>query len=42
MEPIIALAENYRLNARELRAIQSVIERRKDDILKAWDRHFKT
>ena len=41
LEPIIALAENYRLNPRELREIQRVIDRRKDEILKAWEKHFK-
>ena len=41
LEPIVALAEDYRLNARELKELQGVIERRKDEILSAWDKHFK-
>ena len=41
LEPIVALADHYRLNARELKELQGVIERRKDEILRAWDRHFK-
>ena len=41
LEPIVALAENFRLNARELKELQGVIERRKDEILSAWDKHFK-
>ncbi len=41
LEPIVALAERFRLNARELKELQGVIERRKDEILNAWDKHFK-
>ena len=41
LEPIVALAENFRLNARELKELQGVIEKRKDEILSAWDKHFK-
>ena len=41
LEPIVALAESFRLNARELKELQGVIERRKDEILNAWDKHFK-
>ena len=41
LEPIVALAENFRLNARELKELQGVIERRQDEILSAWNNHFK-
>ena len=41
LEPIVALAENFRLSVGELKELQGVIERRKDEILSAWNKHFK-
>lgn len=41
LEPIVALADNFRLNARELKELQTVIERRHDEIARAWDKHFR-
>jgi len=40
LEPIVALAESFRLNARELKELQKVIERRNDEIIRAWNKHF--
>lgn len=42
LEPAIALAQNAGLSARELRAIQLLIEERADELRIAWDRHFGT
>ena len=41
LEPIVALAESFRLDARELKELQEVIERRSDEIVRAWNKHFK-
>ena len=41
LEPIVALAESFRLNARELKELQEVVERRNDEIVRAWNKHFK-
>ena len=40
LEPIVALAESFRLNPRELKELQGVVERRKDEIVRAWNTHF--
>ena len=41
LEPIVALAESFRLSPRELKELQNVVERRKDEIVSAWNQHFK-
>ena len=41
LEPSIALAEAYKLNAKQLKEIQRIIEARKDEIKKSWKKHFK-
>ena len=41
LEPIVALAEKSELNARQLKKIQGIVERRKDEISRAWNKHFK-
>ena len=41
LEPIVALAESFRLSPRELKELQGVVERRKDEIVRAWNTHFK-
>ena len=41
LEPIVALEENFHLNAHELKELHGVIERRKHEILAAWNKHFK-
>ncbi len=40
MEPIISLAVFHGLNPRKLNEIQSIIEEHKDEIFKAWQKHF--
>ena len=40
LEPVIALAQNAGLSARELRAVQHLIEERADELHIAWNRHF--
>jgi hypothetical protein len=41
LEPIVALAESFRLSQRELKELQGVVERRRDEIIRAWNQHFK-
>ncbi len=40
IEPIIALATNQGLSAKQLRDIQRVIEDKQNEIAKAWRKHF--
>ena len=41
LEPIVALVESFRLSPRELKELQGVVERRQDEIVRAWNTHFK-
>ncbi|HHT9112620.1 MAG: DUF4160 domain-containing protein [Planctomycetes bacterium] len=40
LEPIVSLAVYYGLNQRKLREIQRIVEEHKDEIIKAWQKHF--
>lgn len=40
LEPTVALCEHYRLSPRAVRELQGVIERRVDEIIRAWKKHF--
>jgi hypothetical protein len=40
LEPVIALAEHHNLSAKTLNEIQKVIEEHRDEIAKAWKKHF--
>ena len=40
MEPIISLAVFHGLNPRKLNEIQGIIEDHRDEIFKAWQKHF--
>ena len=40
LEPQIELAQNFHLNDRQLRSIQSLIEAHEHDIRTAWAKHF--
>ena len=41
LDPIVALAEKSELNVRQLKEIQGIVERRKNEISRAWNKHFK-
>ena len=41
LEPIVSLAEKTNLDARQLKELQTVVERKKDEISRAWNKHFK-
>lgn len=40
IEPIVALAWQTGLNSRRLGELQKVVERRKDEVIRAWQKHF--
>ena len=40
LEPIISLAVYHGLNSKKLIEIQSIVEAHKDEIIKAWQKHF--
>ncbi|MBI1870738.1 MAG: DUF4160 domain-containing protein [Chlamydiae bacterium] len=42
IEPIVSLCEHYRLSSKELRELQNVVERKKDEITRAWKKHFSS
>ena len=41
LDPAVELARDYGLDARDLRKIQAVIERREKEIRDAWNEHFR-
>ena len=40
LEPIISLAVSHGLDPRKLNEIQKIVERHKDEIIKAWQKYF--
>lgn len=40
LEPAIELAQNFGLNDRQLRSVQTLIEAHAHDIRTAWSKHF--
>lgn len=40
LEPILSLAVHHGLNPKKLGEIQLIIEAHKDEIIKAWQKHF--
>ena len=40
LEPIVSLAVYHELNPKKLKDIQIIVEEHKDEIIKAWQRHF--
>ena len=41
LEPLVALAQNYGLSAKQVKDILAVIEEKKNEITSAWQEHFK-
>jgi hypothetical protein len=41
LEPIIALSDSYGLTKKQLNELQEVVEERKNEIRKAWEKYFK-
>lgn len=40
LEPDIELAKNYRLSRPQMKEIEQLIEDHRDDITRAWKKHF--
>ncbi|MBK8575625.1 MAG: DUF4160 domain-containing protein [Elusimicrobia bacterium] len=40
LEPIVSLAHFHGLQARILKQLQSIVEARHNEILRAWKKHF--
>ena len=40
IEPIVALATSHGLNPKKLNEINKIVEEHKNEIVKAWQRHF--
>lgn len=41
LEPIVSLAVFHRLSPRRLNEIKEIIEEHKNEITKAWEKHFR-
>jgi len=41
LEPMVALAYHYGLKPKQLKELEKIIEVRKDEIKKSWQKHFK-
>ncbi|MBM4338747.1 MAG: DUF4160 domain-containing protein [Deltaproteobacteria bacterium] len=40
LEPITSFAVSHGLNPRRLKGIQNIVEEHRDEIIKAWQKHF--
>ncbi len=40
LEPMVALATHQGLSIKQLNQIKQVVERRRDEIVKRWHKHF--
>ena len=40
LEPIVSLATYYGLNSKKLVEVQKIVEEHKNEIIKAWQKHF--
>lgn len=40
LEPVVALADHYGLSPKQLKELQHVVERKRDEIVERWHRHF--
>lgn len=40
LEPIVSLAVHHRLSPRKLKEILKIVEEHKNEIVKAWEKHF--
>lgn len=42
LEPVVALAAHQGLTSRKLEELQKIVEGKKDEIAKAWKKHFRS
>ena len=41
LEPIVALQQSVGLSGKQLRELKAIVEKRRDEILRAWRAHFQ-
>ncbi len=41
LEPIVSLNQSFGLSAKQLRELQRIVEKRRDEIIRAWKTHFR-
>ena len=41
LEPVISLADYYNISTKELKLLMEIIKEKKNEIIKAWNNHFK-
>ena len=41
LDPIVSLNQHHGCTSRQLKELQSVIEEHRDEIIRAWKKHFK-
>jgi diadenosine tetraphosphate (Ap4A) HIT family hydrolase len=41
LEPDIELAQNYHYSRKQLKDIEKLIEEHRNELISAWERHFK-
>ena len=41
LEPIVALEQSFGLSTKQLRELQRVVEKRRDEIIRTWHAHFR-
>jgi hypothetical protein len=42
LEPVVALVNHYGFSSKQLKELQGVVERRHNEIIKRWNKHFKS
>ena len=42
LEPIVGLTESSGFSTKQLKELQGIIERKRDEIVSAWEKHFKS
>ncbi len=42
LEPQIELARNHKLSRKQLKAIETIIEERQNELRNAWQKHFSS
>ena len=41
LEPIVTLHQSFGLSTKQLRELQRIVEKRRDEIIRAWRAHFQ-
>ncbi len=42
LKPAVALHQSFGLSAKQLRELRDIVEKRRDEIIDAWDAHFQS